>query len=63
VKEDAMQLLPMQPAATGWSKLPEFIPLIIIYPATASVLLLLLPVHLLVPQFANHSTGSQSASL
>jgi hypothetical protein len=60
VKEDAMQLLPMQPAATGWSKLPEFIPLIIIYPATVSVLLLLpLPV----PQFAKHSTSSQSASL
>jgi hypothetical protein len=57
VKEDAMQLLPLQPAATGWSKLPEFIPLIIIYPTTVS--LLLLPV----PQFAKHSTSSQSASL
>jgi hypothetical protein len=62
VKEDAMQLLPMQPAATGWSKLPEFIPLIIIYQATASVLLLLL-LPLPVPQFAKHSTSSQSASL
>jgi hypothetical protein len=62
VKEDAMQLLPMQPAATGWSKLPEFIPLIIIYPATLLLLLLLLlPVPL--PQSAKHSTSSQSASL
>jgi hypothetical protein len=49
VKEDAMQLLPLQPALTAWSKLPEFIPLIIIYPTTVSLLpLLLLPV----PQFA-----------
>jgi hypothetical protein len=63
VKEDAMQLLPLQPAATGWSKLPEFIPLIIIYPTTVSLLLLLLLLLLPVPQFAKHSTSSQSASL